>query len=80
MADLRRKYNDCNADPRPYLWIIDSDISSTSVAGMDLPATHAIVMSTSMTPAAQWQLAGRAVRRTPRPLLPGCPSTQKDAK
>ena len=80
IADLRRKYNDCNADARPYLWIIDSDISSASVAGMDLPATHAIIMSTSMTPAAQWQLAGRAVRRTPRFLLPEGEARPRDKR
>ena len=80
VAELRRKYNDCSADPRPYLWIIDSDLSSASVAGMDLPATHAIIMSTSMTPAAQWQLAGRAVRRTPRHLLPEGEARPRDKR
>lgn len=70
VKDLRVRFNDCQLDPRPFIWVIDSQLASDTVAGMDLPATHAVLMTTTMSTAAQWQLAGRAVRRTPRHLLP----------
>ena len=69
-AELRHKYNNPVGFSYPFLWLVDSKLDSESIAGIDLPATLAIIMTTQMSLTAQKQLAGRSVRRTPQHILP----------
>lgn len=78
-AAKRDAFNDRIGHAVPFLWIIDSALTSSSLAGIDLPTTDVVVMTTQMEESAQWQLAGRAVRRTPVHKLPDG-QTQPDEK
>ena len=48
--------------------------------GFHASAVGGVPSSTSMTPGAQWQLAGRAVRRTPCHLLPEGEARPRDKR
>ena len=63
-CDLKRKqFNNLTQYKKPFLWIIDSQIESKSIAGIDLPATFAVILTTQVSKEAQQQLIGRATRR-----------------